>query len=344
MRKVVVASMHKNAGKTSVIIGLAKALGEPCGYLKPLGDRLLYRKKRLWDYDSELLTHLLVINEKPEDISLGFEHAKLRYMYDETTIQEKLREKAAGAGAGKSALFIEAGETMHFGASVHLDAISLARALQARLLLVAGGGDDEVLDDIAFVKEYFGAGDIDFAGVIVNKVKDVEDFQRTSRKDIEKSGIKIFGMIPFAEELTHIPVRYLVDHLFAKVIGGEGGLDKEVRHVFVGAMSVTAALQHPVFTKPYRLIITSGDRSDMILAALDTGASCIVLTNNLQPPANIVARADAAQVPMLLVHWDTYRAAHEIDLVDPLLTKNDAVKIDLIAKLVKDNVDIAALL
>ena len=340
MHKIVVASMHKNAGKTSVIIGLSKALEQSCAYLKPLGDRLLYRKKRLWDYDSELLTQLLFIDERPEEISLGFEHAKLRYMYDEAAIQAKLREKAAATGADKSVLFVEAGNSMHYGASVHLDAISLARTLQAKLILVAGGNEDEVLDDIVFVKEYFGSGDVDFAGVIINKVQDLDDFRRSARKDIEKSGTKVLGMIPFAEELTGMTVRFLVDRLFAKVIAGENGLDQIVRHVLIGAMSVTAVMQHPTFNKPERLIITSGDRSDMILAGLDSGASCLVLTNNILPPANIIARAEAANVPLLLVSWDTFRTAQEVDLVEPLMTKTDAAKVELLARLVKEHVDL----
>jgi BioD-like phosphotransacetylase family protein len=52
MKTIVVGSTHKSAGKTSLIVGLAKAVGSSCGYIKPLGDRLLYRKKRLWDYDA----------------------------------------------------------------------------------------------------------------------------------------------------------------------------------------------------------------------------------------------------------------------------------------------------
>ena len=180
--------------------------------------------------------------------------------------------------------------------------------------------------------------------MIINKIKDPDDFQRTSRKAIDQAGIRVFGQIPFVEDLTGMSVRYLVDHLFARVVAGESGLDREVRNIFVGSMSVAAAHQHPVFTKPHRLIIASGDRSDMILAALDTNAACVVLTNNILPPANIIARAESAHMPLLEVPWDTYRAAQEIDRVDPLLTKNDTGKIDLLTRLVNEHVDIAGLM
>jgi len=343
MDKFVIASTRKNAGKTSIIIGLTEVLQKKCGYLKPIGDRLLYRKKRLWDYDSELLTHTLGINEKPEDISIGFEHAKLRYMYDEAGIREKLREQAALVAADKDVLFIEAGSGLNFASSIHLDALSLARHLDAKLILVVGGDEDEILDDITFVKKHLACDEVQIAGVIINRVKDVDDFTATYMAEIEALGVKVLGVLPYKQELTYMPVRYLVDHLFAKVIGGEGGLHKIVQSVFVGAMSVSAAVQNPLFKKENKMIITSGDRSDMILVALETDTSCVVLTNNTLPPANIVAKADAANVPMLLVPWDTYRTAQQIDLMDPLLTKDDKPKLELLKKLVGESVKTQAL-
>ena len=42
MDKFVVTSLRQGAGKTSIIIGLAKALNRKIGYIKPLGERLLY--------------------------------------------------------------------------------------------------------------------------------------------------------------------------------------------------------------------------------------------------------------------------------------------------------------
>ncbi|MBN2361569.1 MAG: AAA family ATPase, partial [Deltaproteobacteria bacterium] len=81
MKPVVLASTRRGSGKTSLVIGLAKAMGRSCGYMKPFGDRLLYRKKRLWDYDAALISQVLGLTESAETITIGFERAKLRYMY-----------------------------------------------------------------------------------------------------------------------------------------------------------------------------------------------------------------------------------------------------------------------
>ncbi|HOX94702.1 MAG TPA: AAA family ATPase, partial [Syntrophales bacterium] len=85
MKKLIVASVHENAGKTSIIVGLCKVLNRKFGYLKPFGYRILYRKKRLWDYDAALMTNLFGLDESPSDMSIGFQHSKMSFMLDEVT-------------------------------------------------------------------------------------------------------------------------------------------------------------------------------------------------------------------------------------------------------------------
>ena len=340
MNSIVVASAQPSAGKTSVIAGLAKASGKVFGYIKPFGDRLHYSKKRLWDYDSAVVTSLFGLDEKPEGISLGFEHAKLRFMYDAATIKQKIVELAATVGKGKQFLFVEAGKTLSYGASVNLDASSLAAALGSELLLVASGNEDVLMDDLRYHKSCMAASGAKVAGVIVNKVRDVEDFKQTYAKEIEGLGYKLLGVIPFEHRIASMPVKYFVERLFAKVVGGEAGLDQVIENIFVGAMSVAAALQSPVFAKENKLIITAGDRSDMILAAIETGSKAVVLTNNILPPANIISKATHSGVPLLLVPWDTYYTALQIDRLEPLLGKDDKDKLDLLTALVKKHVEI----
>jgi hypothetical protein len=48
MEKVIIASMRKSAGKTSAIVGITAAAKKKIAYAQPFGERMLYRKKRLW--------------------------------------------------------------------------------------------------------------------------------------------------------------------------------------------------------------------------------------------------------------------------------------------------------
>jgi len=81
----------------------------------------------------------------------------------------------------------------------------------------------------------------------------------------------------------------------------------------------------------------------MILAALDTQAAGIILTNNILPPPNILARAAGTNVPLLLVAQDTFQAAKKVDNLVSLLSKDDDVKMELLSTLLKENVDMTTI-
>ncbi len=337
MDKMVIASLRKSAGKTSVIVGLAQAM-KNFGYMKPFGDRLLYRKKRLWDYDSALIANIFGLEEDPENITIAFEHSKVRYMYDEEGTKTKLREMARNTGENKDILIVEGGRDLTYGVSVYLDALSVAHYLGGKLLLVMSGDDDSIVDDVTFVKKYVNVAGVDLAGVILNKVQDVCEFKEVYLETIREK-INVFGVLPYEQELTYLSVSYLSEFLFAKVLAGEKGLNKVVKHIFVGALSANAALRNPLFREENKLIITGGDRTDMLLAALESDTAGIVLTNSILPPSSIIAKAEERNVPLLLVSSDTYHTAKQIDDLEPLLTRNDTEKIKLLGKLVKEHVN-----
>ena len=335
MKTVIVASTTRGSGKTSVIVGLAEALGNSIGYVKPFGDRLLYKKKRLWDYDSAIVTNIFNLKENPEDMSIGFEHAKLRYMYDKATTEKKLKEAVLHLGRDKEILFVECGDTLACGASVHLDAVAVTKTLNGQLIVVVSGADDNVLDDIAYIKEYVDLSGVDFGGVIINKVRDVSDFETTSLDYIKGLGVKVLGILPYRDELAHFTVGFLAGVLFAKVLSGESGLKNSVKRVFVGAMSAGSALTVPHFKEPGNLVISSGDRDDMLIAALETQPAGIILAGNILPPTSIISKAEEAGVPLLLASPDTYQIAKRIDELEPLMTKDAPEKVLLLEEMMK---------
>lgn len=145
-------------------------------------------------------------------------------MYDEAGIKKKLTGMVVNTGQDRDIIFVEGGKDLTYGLSVHLDAISAARHIEGKLILVVSGDDNTIMDDIAFILHYNCLQDVDFLGVIINKVRDVEDFQ------------------------AYFSVGYLVDPLFAKVISGENALDNVVENILVGAMSFIDGMA-PLLTK-----------------------------------------------------------------------------------------------
>jgi BioD-like phosphotransacetylase family protein len=342
--KFVVTSLRQGAGKTSVIIGITKALNRKIGYIKPFGERFLYRKKRLWDYDAALITNIFGLKENPEEMSIGFHHSKLLFMLNEETTRDKLRELLASVGDGKEIFFAECGKDITYGASVHLDALSLARELKAQLIVVASGDEDTLLDDVIFFKKYIQTGEVRCKGIIINKVANAADFCDTRLPKIKRQGIEVLGVIPYCRELSCFSVSYLADRLFAKIVTGEENLNRTVKHIFIGSMSAGAAQKNPLFQQEGKLVVTSGDRSDMIDAALESGAAAVVLTNNILPPPDLIAKAAKMEIPLLLVAADTHEIAKQVEEMESLPTKDDLGKIALIEQMVRTHVNLQALI
>ena len=340
MYKLVVTSMHPNAGKTSIIIGLAKSLHKKISYIKPFGDRLLYRKKRLWDYDSVLINGIFSLGDDPAEMSIGFDHSRLLYIFDKDTITKKIRDLQGSTVKDSDILFVEGGKELSYGVSVYLDALFIANALDADLLIVISGKEDTIIDDIVFLKNHVNLGAVNFKGVIINKVPNVDDFINIHLPKIKLLNVNVLGIIPYNEELPRFTVNFLADRLFAKVITGESFLNRPVNNIIIGSMSASAAKSIPAFHEDNKIVITSGDRHDMIAAALEGNTAALILTGNIEPSPELISKASELKIPLLLVSPDTYQIAKQIDFMEPLLQKDDADKILLLEQMIKKHVNL----
>ena len=336
MNKYIVTSLNKDAGKTGIIVGLSKLIMGKIGYLKPYGDRLVYKDKQLWDYDSALITNLFDIRQNPEDLSMGFDHSKLKYVYNKISTAEKLNEMINKISTETDILFIETGSSLIQGVSVHLDALTIAKTTDTKVIIVASGNNDDIIDSLTYLIHNVKLKDVDLAGIVINKVKDIDDFKMNYEEYITSLGINILGILPYEPELTFPTVRLISNGLDAKVITGKSKLNVVAREIFVGAMSGDAAQRVEKFKNKNKLIITAGDRTDMIVAAINTECVGIVLTNSILPPPNIIALASEREVPLLLVQSDTHKVAKKIGQMVPLIDSSDVKKIEILEKLIKN--------
>jgi len=344
MATVVIASTRADAGKTTLALGLGRALKGKLQYLKPFGDRLLYRKKQLWDYDCALVMSVFDIEQTDMNMPLGFDQSKLRYMYDEKGIKEKIKFMLKEAGEKAKSVLIESGRDFSYGGFVYMDPVSLARTTDSKLVVVLEGHEHKILDDAAFMRNILNLVEVNFAGIVINKIPNMEDFKESLVPEIEALKIPVLGTIPWVEELNYITITSVVNKLLAKVLAGEQSLGSTVRNILVGSMSAQSVVRNPSFQKESILLITSGDRSDMLLAALKADVAGVLLTNSVIPPASIISRFNEAGVPLLLSEKDTYSAATQVHDMDSLLTKEDTKRMSIVENLVSQNVDVDSIL
>ncbi len=326
MKKLVIASAMPKAGKTTVALGIAKKMGGKIGYMKPLGDNQIYKKKRLVDYDAALFRDVFAIEEPIDDFTLGFYHSKVLHAFPD--VKKELEERYNRLSSGKDFLIIEGSEDFVRGNSLGLDSISVASQLNADILLVLSGDVYDMMDSLSFADWATRNKGVKIAGAVIDKIR--EDTHKIE-KEIEERGIPLLGSIPYIDELDIMKAGYVADKLFARVVAGEGGLGNRVRNILIAALSVPEILRHPDFKKEHKLIITGGDRSDVITAALnDTGTSCVVLTNNIVPPSNILARADRKNIPLLSIRSNTYTSAKKVENIESIILPDEKEKIEKI--------------
>ncbi len=339
MKKIVIASVRPKAGKTTVALGIAKKAGKKVGYMKPLGDNQIYKKKRLVDYDAALFRDVFSIEEAVDEFTLGFYHSKVLHSFPD--VKKEIEERYNKLSSGKDLFIIEGSENLVRGKSLGLDSLSVASQLGAEMLLVLSGDVYDMMDSLSFAYTAAKNEGVKIAGIVIDKVKgDVQKLE----DEIKLRGIPLIGSVPYIEELDIMKAGYVADKLFARVVAGEGGLGNPVKNILIAALSVPEILRHPDFKKENKLIITGGDRSDVIAASIDDErTSCVILTNDIIPSSNILAKADRKNIPLLSIRADTYTAAKKVENIESIILPDEKEKIRSIEK-ASEGLDIALLM
>ncbi|MEF8873784.1 MAG: DRTGG domain-containing protein [Candidatus Thermoplasmatota archaeon] len=340
MKNIIISSTEKDAGKTTIGLGMALSTDRSLNYFKPFGDRPIYKKKRLIDYDAKLFKNVLDLDTDYEKFCIGFDHSKIKYAYDETTIQEKIRGRVEELLEGKDGVVIETGEHWGLGSSIGLDPMSLSNMVDSEVLLVASDSGTDIADKLTTASRYFEKNGTDVKGVVLNKVESLEEMEDFVVDEIEDLGLDVLGIVPDISSLDLTRMRFINDMLFGKVVAGEEGLDNIVENVYVGALSADEMVRNPAFQEKRKLMVTGGDRADVVLASLEEGTSGIILTNDIIPPSNIISRADRANIPLISVPIDTYEAAKRIERMDTITTIEDDFKIKKIREEVCPRLDV----
>ncbi len=139
--------------------------------------------------------------------------------------------------------------------------------------------------------------------------------------------------------LSAVSVAEIVEALDGTYVCGErfgGGL---VETYMIGAMSSEHALRYFQLT-PNKVVIVGGDRAEIVLAALDTPTVAVVLTGNYVPSPAVIERAEERGVPLVSVELDTVTAADGMRRLFGRLRVKERSKIDLIAELIDESVDV----
>jgi hypothetical protein len=346
-KAIVITSTRTSAGKTTVGLGAALAArGTKTGYLKPFGDRLVYKKKHLLDSDAVLFRSVLGAPGAPEGHCLGFDYELLWKQSKTMDMSKELRKHFKAVAAGRDAVIVESGFNFSYGRWAHLDAISIARSLDAELVLVADGDPGIVYDKCSIFNDCAHDAGLKLNGVVINQVSPAWSEKMGWAADAlaDDFSMDVLGKVPMLPQIDRLSMGTVSEKLAARVLAGGQGLGRTVDKVRVGAMSAESALSMRAFHEPGKLVITSGDRVDFVLLCLESDTAGLILTNGVVPHSNILAKADEAGVPVLSVQADTFSTAKMVERIVPEIRPEDESKISVIERGISKNVDVAKLM
>ena len=178
----------------------------------------------------------------------------------------------------------------------------------------------------------FEKAGVEIIGVILNKVigEKIDYVADFARRGLKRKGLELLGVLPYEQTLCNPSMDLIREELQAESLNAVPALQALVGDVIVGAMSAQNAMK---FFKPGVLLITPGDREDIVLAActaIDAQSTekmaGIVLTGGLRPPESILKIIRTMPIPVLLAQADSYQVASKVHNLTVKTRPSDADK------------------
>ncbi len=242
----------------------------------------------------------------------------------------------------------EGGSALEF--NVNAD---IARHLSSPVLIVTNANHqtiESVVNEVKLAHEAFEDAGCQVLGTIVNRADLEVVYDLLERLEDEMPHTHpLLSVIPARNMLSSPTLREVAEYLDARVLYGGEQLEQLAYNYHVVAMKIPNYLPH---LTENALLITPGDRCDVILSALQAHESRnypkvagLLLTGGLRPPQavdRLLAGLNEV-LPILSVSANTYQTALNIGDVRSYITADSVDKIKLSLRLFDRHVNTAAL-
>jgi phosphate acetyltransferase len=338
-KAIYIATIEANSGKSLISLGILRMMltkSSKVGYFRPI-----ISKDKNSVYDNHTNTAIKFFNldieysdcfayEQSEVVELLSEGKEDEVIHNVIKKYKKLENKY-------DYVLVEGTDFSGEGGFTELDVnLMIVKNLGIPALIIGAGNDKTKKDFINTMQlsyKSFIDKEVDVIGVIANKTKaDEIDFITEELKKIIPKEVQV-DVIPKIDFLAYPTVKEIVDSLDGKIIFGTQFLENAIGSYSTGAMQLRNYLTR---INENALVITPGDRADIILGALQANASInypkiagIVLTGNIIPEESIIKLIEGVQatVPIISVEGGTFGISNKIGAVKPKIYATHSKKI-----------------
>ena len=339
-KAIYIATSEHNSGKSIVTLGLMSMLiGKTAkvGYFRPIIED--FEDGKLDNHIETVISHF--------GLDIDFEDAfaitksKLIKKKNKGKIGEVLDliiEKYKRLEEQFDFVLVEGTSFSGEGTVIELDMnVLIAKNLGIPTIIVGSGVGktlEELIDSLYLAYDSFKVKDVEVLAVIANKVQEQNIKLVTDGLQANLPAEVLVNAIPIISSLNNPTIKEIVDVLEAKILFGGDFLNNEVGNFSVGAMQLRNYLLH---LKENALVITPGDRADIILGALQANESAnyptisgIVLTGNIRPEESIIKLIEGLTtiVPIITVEGGTYEITNKLGNIKSKIYADNTHKIE----------------
>jgi len=354
-KRIFVAATRQNQGKTTTSLGLfggMKKFSPNIGYIKPTGQRFVQIDGQKIDEDSVLFHTVYNLDVPIGAISpVAIDGRMTRWYLDNPGhklehLIDLICRAFDRAAFEKDYIIIEGSGHAGVGSVFDLSNAAIARILGAKAIIVSEGGIGSPIDEIAMNKALFDQYGVEVIGAILNKVlpEKMDLIRDYASKGLERLGIPLLGVIPLRKRLQAPTFSQVVKEINGRWLNGaEHGKKERILRVVIGAMTAKGVVD---YIQPGVLIITPGDREDVLFSAIASAniskkqvVSGIVLTRNILPHPKLMDLIGMTEIPVVICSEESYTVASKINNMTVKTQPSDEDKIPIIQEIVSEHTD-----
>ncbi|NEU09523.1 phosphate acetyltransferase [Flavihumibacter sp. R14] len=354
-KTIFIASAEPHSGKSIIALGLVNMLlgkAQKIGYFKPIinedqaGKKDVHIETIMSYFDLPINYEDTYAFKRPEALQ-RLENKGQGEMIDIIINKFKKLEENYDFTVVEGSDFLGEGIAFEFEANV-----GIAKNLSAPVIIVISGAGKttaQIVNSALSIARSFENRDVQVLSIVANKVnpEQIEDVKELLTSQLSKD--IILAIIPIDKGLQSPTMKEILDNLGGKLLFGEDSLSNKVDNFVTGAMQVPNFLNH---IAENLLIVTPGDRGDIIICALQANLSTnypkiagIVLTAGTEPEEPIIRLIEGLQttVPIISVKTGTFQTTTQVGAIQSKITPDNSKKIELAINTFEKYVDMQAL-
>ncbi|MGI0107182.1 phosphate acetyltransferase [Salinimicrobium sp. WS361] len=335
-----IATLEPNSGKSLISLGLMRALlGKTVkvAYFRPI-----INEEKPGKLDNHIDTVL-----KYFDLPMSYEDS---YAYTRNEVIQKRNDGKSGEIIDTiirkykkleetfDFVLVEGSDFSGEGSVFEFDEnVNIAKNLGLPVIIIASGRGktkESLMGSLQMAYQTFIKKDVQVIAMVSNKIE-LENLTIATNgmREFLPDDVAVFAL-PLIDMLANPTLKEIVETLDGKVLFGEEFLDNQSGSFNVGAMQLRNYLKH---LKNESLVITPGDRADIILGALQAHISSnyprisgIILTGGLIPEDSIIKLIEGLSqvVPIISVEEGTFSVTNRVGAINSNIYADSTQKIE----------------